>query len=63
MKAIELNGVTSEATNVYDPKYSLWDAYRILFEQWRLAFEVGAANRERGVEPTSLRELFRMLFR
>lgn len=60
-KVLELNGVTSESTHVYDPKFRLWDAYRILCEQWRLAFEVGAENCERGVAPATVRELARML--
>jgi len=60
-KIVELNGVTSEATHIYDPRNSLIDAYRVLFEQWRLAFEIGAKNRERGVRPSTLRELLRML--
>ncbi len=54
LKVLELNGVTSEATHIYDPSLTLGDAYGVLFEQWRLAFEIGAANRERGVSPTSL---------
>lgn len=57
---LELNGVTSEATHIYDPRHSLWAAYRTLFEQWRLAFEIGAANRARGVTPTPLRTLVRL---
>lgn len=61
LKVIEVNGVTSEATNIYDPKFRLWDAYGILFAQWRLAFEVGARNRDRGVEPASVGELLRMI--
>ena len=60
-KIVELNGVTSEATHIYDPRNSLMDAYRVLFEQWRLAFEIGAKNRERGVKTSTLRELFRVL--
>ncbi|HSO76688.1 MAG TPA: alpha/beta fold hydrolase [Blastocatellia bacterium] len=60
-KIVELNGVTSEATHIYDPRNSLIDAYRILFEQWRLAFEIGAKNRERGVKLSSLRELLKGL--
>ena len=60
-KIVELNGVTSEATHIYDPRNSLIDAYRVLFEQWRLAFQIGAKNRERGVRPSTLRELLRML--
>ena len=60
-KILELNGVTSEATHIYDRRYSVWHAYRVLFEQWRLAFEIGALNRERGVRPASVWELVRML--
>lgn len=47
-KVIELNGVTSEATHVYDPAIGIGEAYRTLIEQWRLAFEIGAENRRAG---------------
>lgn len=56
-KIIELNGVTSEATHIYDPSVGLLDAYRALFEQWRLAFEIGAENISRGAAVTSLWQL------
>ena len=46
---------------IYDPKHSLFDAYRILFRQWRIAFEIGAANVQRGSAAMSLRELVRWL--
>lgn len=58
-KIVELNGVTSEATNLYDPSHSLWQAYAILMRQWRLAFEIGQANRERGAPVTPALELLR----
>lgn len=61
-KIVELNGVTSEATHIYDPKNSLWEAYCVLFKQWRIAFEIGAQNRARGVPPVPLRRLLRRLF-
>jgi hypothetical protein len=60
-KIIELNGVTSEATHIYDPRNSLFAAYKVLFEQWRLAFEIGAENRERGVKPASIPMLFKLM--
>jgi hypothetical protein len=60
---IELNGVTSEATHIYDPNVGLIDAYRALFEQWRLAFEIGAENVRRGATVTSLWTLARLLVR
>jgi hypothetical protein len=57
LKIIELNGVTSEATSIYDPKNSLFAAYRVLFAQWRIAFEIGRQNKTRGANATSPREL------
>ncbi|QQS47795.1 MAG: alpha/beta fold hydrolase [Acidobacteriota bacterium] len=60
-KVIELNGVTSEATSIYDPRHSLLDAYRTLFEQWRIAFRIGHLNRLRGARPTPVRTLLSWL--
>jgi hypothetical protein len=62
-KVVELNGVTSEATHIYDPAHGLLHAYKVLFRQWRLAFEIGAQNRARGVRPTPLIELLRLTWR
>ncbi len=60
-KIIELNGVTSESTNIYDKRYSLFDAYRILFKQWKIAFEIGEENFQRGAKKTSVIDLLRLL--
>ena len=60
-KIVELNGVTSEATHIYDPKLSLWEAYAVLFRQWRIAFEIGARNRTNGARVTGPFELLRMI--
>jgi membrane protein DedA with SNARE-associated domain len=61
-RIIELNGVTSEATHIYDPATTLWRAYRVLRAQWRLAFEIGAENRRLGVVPASLSSLVGLVF-
>ncbi|GMQ81246.1 MAG: hypothetical protein BMS9Abin05_0677 [Rhodothermia bacterium] len=58
---LELNGVTSEATSIYDPANSLGHAYRILFRQWKIAFEIGSMNRKNGHSVASLRELFGLI--
>jgi hypothetical protein len=57
LHVVELNGVTSESTNLYDPSHSLMRAYAILLRQWSLLFRIGAMNRGRGVRPSTLREL------
>src|SRR4029079_13504455 len=57
LTVIELNGVTSESTNLYDPTWPLWRAYRVLVYQWTLLFRIGGANRATGVQPSTLRAL------
>ena len=61
LKVIELNGVTSEATHIYEPGASLLAGWRTLFEQWRLAFAIGRENAERGAPVTPIGELLRLL--
>ena len=56
-KIVELNGVTSEATSIYDPRHSLFQAYKTLFAQWRLAFAIGAQNRALGFKPAGIQKL------
>ncbi|HEX8288855.1 MAG TPA: VTT domain-containing protein [Pyrinomonadaceae bacterium] len=60
-KIIELNGVTSESTNIYDKNFSLFDAYRILFEQWHIACSIGKENHKLGVKPVSLIDLAKLI--
>ncbi len=59
-KIVELNGVTSEATSIYDPQNSLLKAYKILFRQWQLAFEIGRQNKENGAMPTKISDLIKL---
>jgi membrane protein DedA with SNARE-associated domain len=59
---VELNGVTSESTNIYDPSWSLFTAYRTLFRQWSLLYQIGYANRQQGQASTGILELLRLVF-
>jgi len=59
-KILELNGVTSEATHIYHPGTPLTTAYRVLMQQWRIAFEIGSENHRRGARLTSLSALIQL---
>jgi membrane protein DedA with SNARE-associated domain/pimeloyl-ACP methyl ester carboxylesterase len=59
LRVIELNGVTSESTHVYDPRHSVFHGWAVFARQWSLAFEAGAQNRRRGAVPPSLLGLLR----
>ncbi len=50
---VEVNGVLSESTNIYDPRSSLLNAYITLARQWSLAFRIGAANKRLGHAPST----------
>lgn len=62
-KIIGVSGFTPEATGLCDRRRAMPDAWRILARHWRIAFEIGAANRDAGSEPMSLRDLFETMAR
>lgn len=59
LKVIELNGVTSEMTHIYDRRHGWGYGMRTLFRQWRWAFEVGAEQARNGAHVSGLRDLWR----
>lgn len=61
IRIIELNGLTSEATHIYDPRYGLWQAWRTLAWQWRTAFAIAEANRRAGAPVSRFGDLSRDL--
>jgi hypothetical protein len=56
---MEVNGAGSEAVHAWDPKYSVWQVYRMVFAKQRLLFALGAANRARGHRPIGMLALAR----
>jgi len=56
---IEINGVGSEATHVWDARTSLWRAWADELAHFGAAFAIGAANRRRGFRSSGLVAMFR----
>lgn len=54
---IELNGASAEATNIYDPRNSLRNAYRTLFRQWEIVFAIADENRRQGLRPMPVKTI------
>ncbi len=48
---VEINGAGAEATHIWDPEARLTDAYLTLFEQYKVLFTIGDANRRAGHRP------------
>lgn len=62
-RIMEVNGAGSEAVYAWDPKYSLREAYLMVFAKQRMLFEMGAANRARGHRPVGALALARHFLR
>ncbi len=53
---IEVNGAGSEPTHIYDPKHSLFFAWREITRHWRLMYEISAINNRKGHRYLSYRD-------
>jgi hypothetical protein len=56
---LEVNGAGAEMTHVWDRGMSLWSAWRDIMRQYRLLFQIGRMNRDRGHRGQSLRTFWR----
>lgn len=59
LKLIELNGLTSESTNLYDLRYHYREMVWILLTQWQWACHIGRVNRHRGQSVYPLSKILR----
>lgn len=63
LRVIELNGVSSEQTEMWDPKYSLLTTWRMQHDQWARAFAVGKLCAQAGTPVISIREVLKEVWR
>ena len=45
---IEVNGAKAEPAHIYEPGYSLWKAYKVLFHHHTVMYRIARDNRRRG---------------
>ncbi|HYE56041.1 MAG TPA: hypothetical protein VD996_14425 [Chitinophagaceae bacterium] len=57
---IELNGAGSEPTHMYDPRHSLFDAWRFIIRHWLILWRISRRNHAKGVRYMTTREGIQM---
>jgi hypothetical protein len=66
LRIIEINGVCSEPTHIYDPQRgTYWSALKAITKHWTVIFRIARANRKKGIRYLSHRVTargFRQLF-
>jgi len=61
LAVIELNGLTSEPTALYDPSRSPFFAWSLLIRSWNEAWAIGAHHRRHGARPPILADVMRRI--
>jgi hypothetical protein len=51
IRVMELNGVSSEPGHIYDPKNTLFKAYRDLAKHWKIIANISIQQQEKGIMP------------
>ncbi len=59
LSVIEINGVGSEATHIWDPDTSLREVYAAQFRHYATAFAIGREMRRRGARSSGVRQMWR----
>ena len=57
-KILEINGVGAEPAHIYDPGYSLFQAFRDIRKQWSIIYKLSQFNRRNGIKLMSLKEAY-----
>lgn len=60
-KVIELNGMGSLPTHIYDPEHSIVNAYKTLFYHRKLVYRISKENKKRGHVFASLKEIHKIV--
>jgi hypothetical protein len=62
LNIIELNGANSEPAHIYQPGFSIWQAYADLFKHWTILYQVSVANHKKGVPYMNTRKAWGLIF-
>ncbi len=63
MTILEINGVKGEPIHIYDPKSTLWSAYREIFRHWEWILKISSKNIRSGTRCPGMRGGFSILIR
>lgn len=49
IQVMELNGTNSEPAHIYDPEMPIGEAYKFLFNHWKIIYTIAKQNHEKGI--------------
>jgi hypothetical protein len=61
IKVLELNGVNADAAHIFDPNYSLLQAYKDVAKHWRVLAEISNIQKANGIKAVPLQKILQLL--
>jgi hypothetical protein len=58
---IELNGAGSEPTHIYDPRHSLFFAWKEIVRHWKILWRISRLNHRKGIPYLTVKQGLKML--
>lgn len=55
-KILEFNGIASEPAHIYQPGYSMIQAYKDLWAHWKIIYQISKEQEQKGVPAMTIRE-------
>jgi hypothetical protein len=61
IKVLELNGVNADAAHIFDPNFSLFQAYKDVAKHWTVLAQISLQQKALGVDTVPVRTIFKLL--
>ena len=58
IRVLEFNGIASEPAHIYDPGYSIMQAFKDIFDHWKIIYKISKVQMGKGVKPMRLNEFY-----
>jgi uncharacterized protein with NRDE domain len=58
---VELNGAGSEPTHIYDPKHSIFFAWKEIMKHWQILYKISKLNKQKGLSYMTYKQGIQML--
>jgi len=57
-KILEFNGIASEPAHIYDPEYSTFQAYKDIYDHWKIIYKISKIQRAKGIKSMTSKEAY-----
>ena len=57
-KILEFNGIASEPAHIYDPNYPIFQAYKDIYDHWKIIYKISKIQRSKGIKSMTSKEAY-----